>query len=475
MALLAGKRNGKISFKNLVRSIIRASRWKISIVGAKDGTSSEDLANKTWYEDKDTLHFNVNAFKAGNSSNAGLSKRAKFILMKNAWERTEEELELIHTVVDQMKCFEKYPPMVRRELTRVMHFETFEDGRVMLQEGHQGFSMYFIVAGSVIVQVSQEDGRTHEKRTQTVGEISAGSSFGELALIQDCTRTATIVCKGTSQFLRVDKPDFDMVLRRSYEKEWDDRLQVLLSIPFFKQWNDFDMRNLNLNCRIEEFSSGSVIVGNTSEVSENVYFVVFGVCKLIRQVKVLLTFHDGKTIITLPNKSSRLSSNNTKASYETTKIQTRFLEIGLIEHGDYFGVGENMSGAYVIASGRVECLVIPRHVILSLERLDTTSEKVIRKVGAVKEMLKHTKSRMLSEEEAYDKWMVNLGWKNYKKKIASEILSLRGIEYKRQTGKPSGLPKLQERKKIEPNLHHKRNIVLNTQKKKMASSLDELR
>lgn len=43
--------------------------------------------------------------------------------------------------------------MVRRELVRVMHFETFEDGRVMLREGHQGFSMYFIVAGSVVVQV----------------------------------------------------------------------------------------------------------------------------------------------------------------------------------------------------------------------------------------------------------------------------------------------------------------------------------
>lgn len=45
---------------------------------------------------------------------------------------------------------------------------------------------------------------------------------------------------GTSQFLRVDKPDFDMVLRRSYEKEWQDRLQILSSIPFFKYVHDYD-------------------------------------------------------------------------------------------------------------------------------------------------------------------------------------------------------------------------------------------
>lgn len=60
------------------------------------------------YEDQETLHFNVNAFKSGNSGNAGLSKRAKFILMKNAWERTDEELELIHNVVDQMKVSSLY-------------------------------------------------------------------------------------------------------------------------------------------------------------------------------------------------------------------------------------------------------------------------------------------------------------------------------------------------------------------------------
>lgn len=444
--------------KNIVRSIIRASRWKISLVGAKDGPSSEDLTAKTWYEDKDTLHFNVNAFKAGNSGNAGLSKRAKFILMKNAWERTEEELELIHTVVDQMKCFEKYSPLVRRELTRVMHFETFEDGRVMLQEGHQGFSMYFIVAGSVIVQVGQEDARTHEKRTKIVGEISAGSSFGELALVQDCTRTATIVCKGTSQFLRVDKPDFDMVLRRSYEKEWEDRFQILMSLPFFKQWNETELRSINLNCRVEEYASDSVIFDRNTPASEYIYFVVTGVCKLVKQVKVVQDYEErgGRKAMCLASRVS--SSPETKQQ----NIRTRFLEIGLLEKGDYFGVGEDMEGTFIIAFGKVECLLVTRHAIMSLERLDLSGD--IKKDGTIRSMLKHAQSRLLSEEEAFDKWMVNLGWKNYKKKISSEILTLRGAKYNYMHSS-SGLPAVVPKKETEPNLHHKRKIDFDSRKK----------
>ena len=46
---------------------------------------------------------------------------------------------------------------------------------------------------------------------QIVGEMFAGDSFGELALLHDIRRAATIICKGAVEFLTIDKPDFDMV------------------------------------------------------------------------------------------------------------------------------------------------------------------------------------------------------------------------------------------------------------------------
>ena len=41
--------------------------------------------------------------------------------------------------------------------------------------------------------------------------MSEGDAFGELALLHNIRRTATIICKADSEFLRVDKPDFDEV------------------------------------------------------------------------------------------------------------------------------------------------------------------------------------------------------------------------------------------------------------------------
>ena len=40
------------------------------------------------------------------------------------------------------------------------------------------------------------DVRTGAKSSSIVYEISSGSSFGELALVQECVRTATFICNG---------------------------------------------------------------------------------------------------------------------------------------------------------------------------------------------------------------------------------------------------------------------------------------
>lgn len=54
----------------------------------------------------------------------------------------------------------------------------------------------------------------------------------------------------------------------------------------FRLWTEADLRPINLNCRVEGFASDTVILGNTSEVPEHVYFVVSGLCKLIRVSKL---------------------------------------------------------------------------------------------------------------------------------------------------------------------------------------------
>ena len=145
------------------------------------------------------LTFNVTSFRPDIQACGELSPQAKNILMKPLPSRTDKELQFLHRFTLQLKCFECYSVYVRKELARVLLYKAFEKGRVIIRQGDIGFSLYFILSGSVFVEVQEEDQVTGKKHNQIVHELETGAAFGELALLQDSRRKATIVCKENSQ------------------------------------------------------------------------------------------------------------------------------------------------------------------------------------------------------------------------------------------------------------------------------------
>ena len=95
-------------------------------------------------------------------------------------------------------------------MSKVIEFQTFDKDKVIIKQGDQAYSFYFIVSGSVLVEVTEEDQTALNLETKIVTELKEGSSFGELALIHECKRRATIVSKEKSEFLVIHKEDFEV-------------------------------------------------------------------------------------------------------------------------------------------------------------------------------------------------------------------------------------------------------------------------
>ncbi len=78
-------------------------------------------------------------------------------------------------------------------------------GQIVIQEGERGAEMYVMVAGSVEIQRKTRAGDVY-----TVVKLRAEDNvfFGEMALIDDDVRSATIVTTDDSQFLVLSKTDF---------------------------------------------------------------------------------------------------------------------------------------------------------------------------------------------------------------------------------------------------------------------------
>jgi len=86
----------------------------------------------------------------------------------------------------------------------------FRRGETLVQEGEPGESLHLVRAGRVAVRVSTPDGAT-----ATLTVMSAGDSFGELALLGDHVRTATVVALEPGETLVLTRSAFD-ALRRSH-------------------------------------------------------------------------------------------------------------------------------------------------------------------------------------------------------------------------------------------------------------------
>ncbi|KAH1176441.1 hypothetical protein KIL84_021175 [Mauremys mutica] len=127
-------------------------------------------------------------------------------LRKPPAQRTEDELELIFEELLHIKAVAHLSHSVKRELASVLLFESHpKTGTVLFSQGDKGTSWYIIWKGSVNVV-------THGKGLVTT--LHEGDDFGQLALVNDAPRAATIILREDNcHFLRVDKRDFNRILK----------------------------------------------------------------------------------------------------------------------------------------------------------------------------------------------------------------------------------------------------------------------
>ncbi|XP_041365780.1 rap guanine nucleotide exchange factor 4-like isoform X3 [Gigantopelta aegis] len=130
----------------------------------------------------------------------------RMILRKPPHERTPEDLEIIYEELLHIKALSHLSTMVKRELASVLVFESHPKcGTVLFNQGDEGKSWYIILKGSVNVVIYGKG---------IVCTLNEGDDFGKLALVNDAPRAATIILQEDNcHFLRVDKDDFNRILR----------------------------------------------------------------------------------------------------------------------------------------------------------------------------------------------------------------------------------------------------------------------
>ena len=85
--------------------------------------------------------------------------------------------------------------------------KTYPKNCILINEGDHSDALYVILSGKVKVFVSGDDGREVTLNIQSVGEY-----FGELALIDDEPRSASVITLESSHLAMIAKKDFQQCL-----------------------------------------------------------------------------------------------------------------------------------------------------------------------------------------------------------------------------------------------------------------------
>ncbi|XP_031551266.1 cyclic nucleotide-binding domain-containing protein 2-like [Actinia tenebrosa] len=259
------KRKTKMIFKDMGTfnrvSIRTQNKWAIENLKSLETRQRKGCRRlgPSQQEDEQRLTFNVNAFKSHVRPNFVLTKTTRQHLMMPRLKRTATHLKVFAAIIDNLKLFATYPHSVRQGLAKIANYEACEEGTVIVRQGDTGHSLYFILTGSVSVVVAEDDTNLHESRKQTVAAMFAGDMFGEVSLLHNIERTATIICRERSEFLRIDKPDFNMVLKTSYEEEWKSRVNYLRFLPEFQGFfSNKELQNAAANSKVVQYPENTV-------------------------------------------------------------------------------------------------------------------------------------------------------------------------------------------------------------------------
>lgn len=107
--------------------------------------------------------------------------------------------------------FEGVPPDARMALADKFQLRSFENGQVVVREGEPGNTFYLIRTGKVAISTH---GMKAGNEKVELGHMSEGSFFGEVSLLTEKPRTATVEAVGYVELMELTRENFKSIVQQ---------------------------------------------------------------------------------------------------------------------------------------------------------------------------------------------------------------------------------------------------------------------
>eukprot|EP00495_Collosphaeridae_sp_1-RS-2012_P000133 TRINITY_DN0_c4_g1_i11.p1 TRINITY_DN0_c4_g1~~TRINITY_DN0_c4_g1_i11.p1 ORF type:complete len:710 (+),score=129.25 TRINITY_DN0_c4_g1_i11:306-2435(+) len=163
--------------------------------------------------------------------------------------KTDEESEWLLNCIKNNLLFQNMTPSQKKELVEYMYLETVDTKAALITQGEEGNTFYVINKGSFNVSINGIQVATCVK----------GECTGDLALIYNAPRSATVIAKESSEVWCIDRKTFRKVLMEHHQKQTSMNIEFLKGVPLLGPLIQSEVQLLDQALQEKPFAEGDVI------------------------------------------------------------------------------------------------------------------------------------------------------------------------------------------------------------------------
>lgn len=284
------------------------------------------------------------------------------VVRKKYVPKTAEQKASIMKVLEDGSCFlfDGLDPEQKTQLLNAVEVVEFKEGDTIIKQwgdGAEAEYFYILAAGKAEVYKSFGPRADPGEEKYIYTYVDSGY-FGELALMYNSPRTATIKATSDATLYALDRESFRRIIIDSTRQKRERYEQFIQSVDLLQGLTHSNRAQIADTLGVKHYKKGDVIV-QEGEVGDAMYFIEAGCAS----VNTLLTPEEAKAELV------RLESTGDLTAMLQEALENKAPEIHArtLSRGEYFGerallMDERRSATVTAESEEVRCLVVHRDI-----------------------------------------------------------------------------------------------------------------
>lgn len=230
--------------------------------------------------------------------------------------KNESEMSTLREAMSKALIFRSLEPTQLKKVADAVRPALFKAGDVVIREGDEEADDFYVIENGVLGIYKNINGED-----KLLGTYDNSGAFGELALLYNQPRAATIKCQTDSKLWALDRQTFQVIVVRAAYKKRQLYMEIMDKVDFLSELTSYERQNLCDALQPRYFGDKQAVL-RQGDKADGMYFIEEGKCRVVRR--------------SASTAFSSEAASPMSPTFDTDSINGE-RELTVLNRGDYFG------------------------------------------------------------------------------------------------------------------------------------------